>query len=58
MIKTSIYQSKNRSFINKILEFFWIKNPSTNMEIDIPLMENLPNNVIYFASLNFLDFSR
>lgn len=27
------------------MEFFWIKNPSNNMEIDVPLMENLPNNV-------------
>lgn len=43
--KTSIYQSRNRNFLNKLMEFFWIKNPSNNMEIDVPLMENLPNNV-------------
>lgn len=54
--KTSIYQSKNRSFFNKILEYFWLKNPSNNMEIDIPLMENLPNNVSFYKKFydNFL----
>lgn len=28
-----------------MLEFLGIKSPSRNIEIEIPLMENLPNNV-------------